>query len=105
MTVIICACLLTDLQGKKKQVSASLAKIASYVDLVSDAGILDHVCAKLLPVEVSLEAHLQEYQCDTNHSADNNFVVAGKFLPAQKNEKQLAFKKKPSRQKTAQQFK
>jgi hypothetical protein len=59
------------------------------VDLVSDAGLLDHVQAQLLPVVASLEAHLQA-SGDTEHA---NFVVTEKFGPTQKNEKQLIFKK------------
>lgn len=56
------------------------------MNLVSDAGLLDHVHAQLLPILTSLEAHLQD-----EHEQTVDFVVTETFAPAQKNERQLDF--------------
>lgn len=80
-----------DFRMKRSIINKSLADITSYVDLVADAGLLDHTQAQLLPIIASLEAYLQEVpEC----AFVNDFVVTEKFAPTQKNERQLNFHKK-----------
>ena len=103
MTISTISIIPTDLQGKRSLITRSLSDIAAYASLVKDAGVLDHVQAKLLPVVASLQAHLEEAQ---GHCEEQklDFVVTEKFAPTQKNEKQLTFHKVNTPRKSTTQF-
>ena len=94
------SCVVIALQGKRSAIKAYLQEIQESVEAVADGGILDHMLARLLPVVVALRAH-QPPSLEGSAEKPASFDVTSKFAPAQKNEKQLMFKKmKPKTNRT-----
>ena len=78
------------LQGRRNAIQTYLQEIQETVKEVVDGGILDHVIAKLLPVVTTLRTHL-DTSLEQQDKIPENFDVADKFAPAQKNETQPRF--------------
>ena len=95
------------LHGKRLTIKSYIDETDKSVEEIDEAGILDHVIARLLPIVTSLRASIAGFRDNEVDSADiQNFEIKELFAP-QKNERQLSFHnvKRPERKKTKLPFK
>ena len=95
-------CIDTSVQHNRIIIASEVNKVLEYSQAIDDSHILDNIAANLKQFSSALKQHLPS---STNTGGYNlpNFVEVDKFAPAQKNERQLQFKRttnKPGRQKT-----
>ena len=96
------------LHGKRLTIRSYIDEIDKSVEEIDEAGILDHVIARLFPILTSLRASIAGFRDNEDDSVDiQNFEIKELFAPSQKNERQLSFHKvkTPGRKKTKLPFK
>ena len=79
------------IEGKRRAINIEIRAIASNIDSVNHHAVLDHALATLTQLSRSIETNLNSAADVEKIEAD--FEIKDLFAPAQKNEKQLFFKR------------
>ena len=81
----------TGVQHKRSILAVEIQKVLEYSQAITDAHILDSAVATVTQLSSSLKQHLPS--SSTGNDIPQSFIEVDKFAPAQKNERQLQFKR------------
>lgn len=81
------------LERKRTAVHLQIDRVASLIQAVDDAHVLDHSLTTLTKLATTLEANSEVHSLSNDNSQPANFVPIVHFSPAEKSETQMRFRK------------
>ena len=81
------------LERKRTAVHSQIGRVASVIEAVADACVLDHALTTLTQLATTLEANSQLHSHSDDDSKPVTFVSIVQFSPAEKSETQMRFTK------------